>query len=337
LGSNLSVQLQPATRIALDTGGLPNLGGTTSPAALTVLYGRIVVINSAPMGDWVGLRIRLGDGVDDIHDVELDGGTTLAIDAQRKLPAGVDPVEKSGTFLADLFVTTGGVRWQYETGVQEIAAPAFWHIAGGRVGPVEVVASEPSWISEYSIEPLDGLALPEVERAIVPGRSARLSLAEIADHRRLEVRGLVSRASIHVGDFEPFVKSLNDASQSQLWDEHIAVLQSAMALDKQVAQRVLEAFVNYKGQDAGEELFRLLWGYSKDQLENGALEELINYLNHESLDYRVLAFNNLHRATGVALMYSPRDQPLQRERSIREWRKRLMENGLVISPDGTGE
>lgn len=334
LGTNLSIQLQPATRVALDTGEMPNLGGTRAPAGLTVFYGHVVIFNSDQAGNWVGLQLRLGGAV---YPVDLDGGSTLALEARRELPAGVDPLKNSGRFAADLFATTGRIRWQNENAVQSIEAPATWDVVDGAVGPVKVLSSEPSWINEDTIMPLDRLALRDVEPAIVPGRSARLSLAELADHRKREVRGLVSRASIHVGDFEPFVKSLNDASQSQLWDEHIAVLQGAMALDRQVAARVREAFVTYKGQAAGDDLFRLLWGYSKSQLENGGLEELIDYLNHESLDFRVLAFNNLHRATGKRLLYSPQEQqPQQRERYIREWRKRLMEGDLEVPPEGTG-
>jgi hypothetical protein len=110
-----------------------------------------------------------------------------------------------------------------------------------------------------------------------------------------------------------------------------------MSLAPEVAEQIRDAFRNYKGPAAGDELFRLLWGYSQSQLENGALEELIEYLDHESLDFRVLAFNNLRRATGgKGLDYSPHDQPNRREGPIREWRRRLMQGDLDVRPEGTG-
>jgi hypothetical protein len=345
--SNLSVQMEPATRMILaaeDRGGLPNLGGGTTPAGLTVLYGRVVLFNPDQSGNWIAMRVRLGEAD---FGVELNGGASVALDVRRELPPGVDPLEQAGNLVADVFAISSSddaseqVRWLgEEDAAQAIDTPAHWQVVGDRIGPVEPLLLEPGWIKWGSVSKLDGLAAKDVEPAIKTDQPARLSLVDLAASqimRKREVKSLVTLASVHVGDFEPFVKALKDATQNQVWDEHIATLRSAMALDPRVAEQIREAFRNYKGQEAGNELFRLLWGYSKEQLENGALAELIEYLDHESLDFRVLAFNNLRKATGgKGLDYSPQDQPRQRQGPIREWRKRLMEGDLEIQPEGTG-
>lgn len=339
--TNLSVQLQPATRLILAADTLPNLGGADqgdmAPAGLTVQYGRVVMFNPAQSSNWVAVRVRLGESV---YVVELDGGSTVALDVRREMPPGVDPLENEGDLVADVFATTGQVRWQNGDSVQMVDPPAHWQVVGSDVGPVEPLAREPRWISEDTASDSDRLAVGVVEPAVAVGESARVSLAELAQRRilqrRREVKSLVTRASVHVGDFEPFVKALNDTSQNQVWDEHIATLRRALALGPQVAEKIRDAFRNYKGQEAGDELFRMLWGYSKSQLENGALEKLIDDLDHESLDVRVLAFNNLYRATGKRLYYSPQDTPQKREGPVREWRMRLMEGDLEVRPQGTG-
>jgi hypothetical protein len=341
--TNLSVQLQPATRVVLaadDTAGTTNLEGDMAPAGLDVQYGRVVMFNPARAGNWVAVRLRLRDAV---YILELDGESTVGVDVRRELPPGANPLENSGTLVADLYATTGQVRWQAPTSTtaQTIDPLAHWQIRSRQVGPIEPLASEPKWINEDTISPTDRLAVAVVEPALTTDQSARVSLVELAAtpivQRRREAKSLVTRASVHVGDFELFVKALNDSSQSRMWDEHIATLRGAMALGPQVAEQIRKAFRNYKGDAAGDELFRLLWGYSKEQLEGGALEVLIEYLNHDSLDFRVVAFNNLHRATGKRLDYQPHDSPQEREGPIREWRTRLMENDLAVRPQGTGD
>jgi hypothetical protein len=131
-----------------------------------------------------------------------------------------------------------------------------------------------------------------------------------------------------VGQFEPFVSALNDSAQQAVWDDHIVTLRNALARSPEVAEQVRDAFLRQKG-DAGNDLFRMLWGYSEADLEQGSLVDLIRTLDAETLDFRVLAIYNLEELTGKTLNYRPHDSQKNRDRAIRRWNERLRNSELL--------
>ena len=52
-------------------------------------------------------------------------------------------------------------------------------------------------------------------------------------------------------------------------------------------------------------LYRMLWGYTDKDLEDGEDARLVKFLDHESLIFRVLAFENLRDITRKTLSYNP--------------------------------
>ena len=57
----------------------------------------------------------------------------------------------------------------------------------------------------------------------------------------------------------------------------------------------------------GLELYRMLWGYSAEDVADGVMNKLVEYLNNDEwLDFRVLAFQNLHDITGKMLVVQAR-------------------------------
>jgi hypothetical protein len=70
-------------------------------------------------------------------------------------------------------------------------------------------------------------------------------------------------------------------------------------------------------------IYRLLWGYSPEQLARGEADQLVKYLESSELDVRVLAFDNLRRITGVMLLYRPERKADQNRGSITKWKEKL--------------
>ena len=58
-------------------------------------------------------------------------------------------------------------------------------------------------------------------------------------------------------------------------------------------------------------------------VERPALAKLIDWLEEDSLDYRVLAVHDLLEITGKRLMPNPAANPTVRKQSVRRWRDRL--------------
>ena len=84
------------------------------------------------------------------------------------------------------------------------------------------------------------------------------------------------------------------------------------------------------GEPAAHDLYEMLCGYSPEQIGHspeqisaGAIPKLIDWLEKEDLDYRVLAVQDLGEITGKHLMPHPEANSSERAKGIRIWRERL--------------
>jgi hypothetical protein len=229
-----------------------------------------------------------------------------------------------------MYATSGEVRWDYAQGQSlVIKAPGGRRLSPEPLGDI-AAAEMPKW---FTLDNNEKSVVPILDAGIMMDRPVSLSLKELAEHRRVEVRTLAVRASGYVGQFDPFVAALNDAGQWNDWNKDIEALRAAMARSPETAAHVREVFEKHRGAEAAE-LYRMLWGYSASDLKDGVAVKLVEYLNHDSLDYRVLSFWNLQTITGKGLYYRP-DYPAARRRPLYlKWKERLKEGKLL--PTATG-
>jgi hypothetical protein len=103
-----------------------------------------------------------------------------------------------------------------------------------------------------------------------------------------------------------------------------------MALSPESANKVWQTLVDQRGRPAANDLFEMLCGYNADaigrtpeQIKTGAIATLIDRLEDNSLDYRVLAVQDLAEITGKRLMSNPASTQADRTQAIRKWRSRL--------------
>ena len=338
LASGLHMDISGGTQIAVREGeqmqaeGLPAMA--TEEPAIEVVYGRIVLINTSMEEN----RVRLKTGPM-VGDAQLARNATLAVEVERQHVAGNDPRQTPSPVVVRLFAPDGGVTWSDESGELVADAPSRWTIEAGQTSAVIPEASLPEWIDQepggQSSEQRFGA--PVVESTLVSNRPADIQLLELfqGSTPRREVKSLVTRASIHVGLFEPFVEALRDSEQRANWKSHVEALRSAMALSPESAKKVWQALVAQRGERAAAELYEMLCGYNADEIgrtpdqrKTGALARLIDWLEEDSLDYRVLAVHDLAEITGKRLMSNPAAAPAERALSVRRWRTRLESDEL---------
>src|SRR5205085_2711309 len=114
---------------------------------------------------------------------------------------------------------------------------------------------------------------------------------ELSERPQEEVRSLAVQSAAFAGDFGPIVESLGDTSLTLI--ETIAAarmeaLRTCLARSPETASAIREAFEK-RYNDQGKPLYRMLWGYTADQLAGGEAEKLVGYLEHEDLAYRALS------------------------------------------------
>ena len=168
---------------------------------------------------------------------------------------------------------------------------------------------------------LDNLAMPDIEESLLIGeKPVAVALDELTQHRKREIRSLAVRCLAYLDQFEPAVEALADDKQHPSWGAIFDGLKDAMARGEVSAAKLKQAIGARRGADS-QALVRMLLGYRPDELldppgEKGGGEaaRLVGYLDHESLDFRVLAYENIRRILGTEPLYRPQSAPEVRRR-----------------------
>jgi hypothetical protein len=344
LASGIHLDISGGTQVSVRTAGEMQADGlrasdANSPA-MQVIYGRVILINTAMEEN----QIRVAAGPS-IGDARLARNATLAIEVEHQYVPGTDPQQTPPPVIARFYVPGGGVEWQDASGTKKIDNTARWTIEGGETTDPVADASPPDWIDQEPIgqrsEHLYGA--PVVENTMVSDKPADIQLLELFQgNPRKEVKSLAAKSSVHVGLFEPFIDALRDSEQKANWPAHIETLRAAMALSPESAGSVKRALEEQRGRPAADDLYEMLCGYNADQIgrtpdemRTGALARLIDWLEDDSLDYRVLAVHNLWETTGKRLMPNPAANLKERTQNVRRWRSRLEAGDL--QPVGSGD
>jgi hypothetical protein len=316
LNSGLILQMLGGTEVTL----LP--ADQQMPAGLKIRYGRIVINSVANAGSQ--LRLEIGGQVGIL--TFLDADSNVGIEVRRVRSPGVNPEEEGDRLMTEILVTKDRVSWDDGTGKSLEAASPTQIIIWPQIPPVtDHLKDFPKWISTAeSISDIDRRASSVMLQSFTPEVSAQQKLLELADNgtRLIEVRRLAVRSLGYIGYFEPMVAALNDPAYKSDWmDKHFEWLCDAVRRDPQTAAAVREALEKNYGPQAAA-LYRMLWGYTNNNLMAGEDETLVKNLDDENLAVRVLAICNIKSITDKDLGYRP-DAPLpQRARTVKLWEQR---------------
>ncbi len=336
-----SLALVSGLRVEFSDGAMATFGYSSngvdgdSLPRLGITYGRFLLQNTSQQS--VAVELLVGN---ERVVVNLHATAVLGIDVDRPFVPGYDVEETGGPFAASFYAPDGQVGWDVGNQAIEIAEPSQWTWESARAGELpQSLHDEVKWLDGQSLDYLDQKVSRGLEKEMDTERPARQQLLEFFENsRRREEKSLGALASTHVGQFAPFVVALADTQQKSNWGDHIAHLRRAMSRSPEAAQLVRETFVEQRGAGVADDLMEMLRGYGPEQVgttpeevKAGITPRLIDLLNHDRLEYRVLAFHNLQQIYGgKSLRYNPASNDRKsREGSIRTWRKRLADNELT--------
>jgi hypothetical protein len=321
LSSGLTLQIPSETLLELKA---PDARGV---ATAKVIYGRLVVLTAGTAGAQLGLDLSGFSGVVSF----VDADATLGVEVIRHFPAGANPEVQPPDITANLYAARGKLEWT-PTGGQAIALDAMQMLS---LGPTNVGASPttaaamPKWIEPEQLRPLDVQASDYLSQSLQDNKLLPVALQEMVEHRKVEYKSLGAQCLALLDDFEPLVTAFNDPDQRPMWQMEIASVKAAIARGAGTAAKVHEAFVKQHGEDMGKDLYRMLLGYTKDQLQAGEAAKLVDFLDNDSLDCRVLAFANLEEITNKTFNYRPEATTAGRAQALRRWQEELRVGGIV--------
>jgi hypothetical protein len=320
LSSGVTVQLVPETMVELEGADADGVLG------LVVPYGRVVLMNSGKPDTQI--RLRLGEQQGKLVFGNADA--TVAAEVRRFRMPGVNPEAQRAPAAVDLYCTNGQVRWSEVSGGEPktLKSPSRMVVVPHPAETGDISLKElPKWITTNQVTPIDERAARTLYK-VLDDQNTLMKLKELAVDRRAENRSLAIRCLAHIGQFDEFVEVLNDPDQYSAWAPYTEAVDAALARSPEMAAKIRAAFEKKAGEK-GDELYRMLWGYSTADLESGSGLKLVEYLDHEDLPFRVLAFWNLKNITGSTLNYRPEVPPMIRKQAVQRWRDRLREGQVV--------
>jgi hypothetical protein len=349
LASGVLLELPGGTQVVMQTADTePAAGLAIAPAEVPlveVLYGRMVLINTS--NDENLLRVKVANS---IGEARIKRNARLAIEVDRKYVPGNDPRTTPALLNVRMYAPDGGVTWKDASSEFGVDQASRWTLVAG--GPAEVAADSepPAWIDREPVarSSEQKYGAPKIEERLTSDRPAQMQLVELFHgNGQRELKSLAAKSAMHIGEFAPFIDTLRDAGQKwPTWRTHIETLRSIMAQNPESAESVFKALVDQRGRPAAGDLYEMLCGYNAEQIgmtaderKTGAIAQLIDWLEEDNLDYRVLAVYDLLEITGKQLMQNPAASPATRKINVQNWRKRLESGELepVAPNDGKSE
>jgi hypothetical protein len=309
--------------------------GESGASRMSVSDGRFLIVTVGAAGAQIDLNLTGVEGLATLVDADSE----LAVKVVRWLPPGSDPENVAGIPVIELFATNGRVTWQQQGQAPIDIPPGHVYLYFGADPPeLQGPFYPPTWIDSGNMTLIDKDTSQVLQELLVaePEKPLNLSLQELLTDRRVNVRALAARCLASLEIFDPILKDLNDARLASYWAGEVAVLQQAIQHGPETAAKLRVAIERSREKDAAI-LYRLIWGFSQEDLEKGGSLQLVKHLKHEEMDVRVLTFLNLIAITGAQEFYRPERNPTDRASAgpIRNWESRHSKGTIVYKTPPT--
>ncbi|HZZ29901.1 MAG TPA: hypothetical protein VFE46_18030 [Pirellulales bacterium] len=325
LSAGITLQIPDETLVQLESSNAQDM------TSVKLIFGRLAAITTGKAGSQIRLDVGGVKGVVTF----VDGDATLGVEVHHSYPPGANPEVETALTAADLYAARGHLEWTAADGtVTKLTAPQRWELSAVPVqaATLTTALNIPKWIDVEQLRSFDFQASEYLAQSLKDDKPLLVALDEMVNHRKQEYKAMGAQCLAMLDEFEPLVSTFSDPDQRAMWPVEIASVKAALARGQSTAAKVHEAFVKQRGEDLGTQLFRMFLGYTKEQLQNGEAAKLVDFLDHDNLDCRVLAFANLQEITNKTFNYRPDSPAATRAQPLRRWQDEL-HNGTIVPRD----
>jgi len=291
---------------------------TGDQGAMTIETGRFLLVTDGKSDS--SINVQCGERRGSLTFVNAD--SAAALEVTMAFAPGTDPETAHHYRQVDIYSSGGPLVWHDEGDASGSEIPveqrARWLDDGAP--HVEKLAEPPSWLDASTMRLIDRDASKQLSPALPVGRPISVSLLEQASNRLVEVRTLAIRSLGMLGEYDTYVEALNDKELRSYWTDIVTSLRRIVRSSPENAGKIRAMFERLRG-DEGRQLYRLLWGYSPEQLQMSEGEKLVKLLEHPDMDVRVVAFETLRQITGKTNGFRPEREPRQQRRAVLSWQK----------------
>jgi len=312
-------------------------------AGIRIEFGKLLIMPLAEAETGVRLMIGHHNGVITFADAESVAAVEIV---PVRLP-GTNPETDPAFVTAKLYAKTGQVIWDggAEYGPLQVLTGTGL-IIDSQAAPVATVVKEiPEWAMLPPLSDPVQTAAKKVEKGLQQHefdeekRPPKLLLMELANPSR---PGYLQKDSVRlatldladIDEFDSMVAALGNSDHRLDWmDDCVEYLREAVARSPETA-RAVRLSIERKYSQAPELLYRMLWGYSNENLVDGEDGTLVGLLDHPNLAHRVLSFWNLKTIVDKTLYYDPKETTAERRKAVAEWREQQEKGKIRMEVSG---
>lgn len=268
-----------------------------------------------------------------------DINSVAGIEVTHAREPGFDPLKPVNHIPeVDVMSVQGSVTLDAGGNQQTLGTGERWTVRGAAAPVVDTPASAPDWVSapDEGERTLESTAREGLLELLKTEPSLEIGLRESTKFRRSEVASLAAQTLLSMGHADVYFGGsgiLSEPKQRAYWPDHFAMLLAMVDQSPAAAAEVQQSIIKMDSANATS-LFRLLMGYSNQQLENGGDTELIQNLDSSSMAVRVLALENLHRITGTTLYFrAEQENAVRRAPVIKKWETRQRKGDIRWQDD----
>ena len=330
LSNGIQVTLDGYCQVALHP------ASTTSGTIMAVDHGQLSLYNVGSRESTIDLELA---GIAGIAQLPSPGARIL-IEVSHYIPPGGNPLEMEPVSVVRL-ICIGSANWEtpsltqpagiaVEAGYLTYTMVADQEAVRGRVGTL------PVWVTRQGTEkPLEREAASGLlENMDLEQPIETLLLKQLEGHNRVEVRALAAECLAVLGQYDSVLQCWNDAEYRSHWERQVQLVCKLATSGTDVSREIQQSLSRQREQRS-DVLYRLLLGYSPEQLEGEAGVTLVEQLNDSDMDVRLLAHLNLKWITGFSKEYRAHKSPDQQSPQIQGWRQ-LLKEGLVRYEEAPG-
>ena len=300
--------------------------------------GRVVIHrqDSGPADEPVTLRVRIRK--DDYKLDLLQPGTTVGVEVIPVLPTAKGDLSGATSYNGGFALISGAGRLTSGDGrlavdlLPDAGWLEFFTTAEAVPAQPEPLDAAPEWLNlqgstaPWSARKYDAL----YEDEFIADQPISQSIRPVVKDRRAPLAELATQTLALAGSYPGLVDALSSPHEESRLAAIIG-LKQWLPLDAAHGESLRTELQNrFRPADA-DAMERLLWGFSDQDARNQVVsEELVEWLAHDEIAIRELAFFHIQRLTERKFDYRPNDPVAQRTRAVQNWRRHVSEQGALV-------
>ena len=330
-----------AVRMSLQGHSVVSLAGAADAVcAVSIERGRIVFHSGPPTAAASGpVVVRLAIGKRSWR-LELSKPDTMCgVEVRPRFPQSFEQDFEGDWYLGSLTVANGAVR--LESGE---SGPALSLVQGDwlSLAPADVdaegpkpLAVLPGWLvlGSQASSAVQRTLSTRFEREFDPQQPIRLSVAAAVKSPLPGISTLAVSCLALTAQLEPLVQALAESKYNESRQVAFDGVRQWLVGGVGRSDALKVELGRWFEQSDVETVHRLLWGFDKaDGAGQETSEQLVDWLGHDHIAIREMAFYHVSRITGRKYEFRPDAAVGRRNKAVARWRAHLERRGALVAP-----